>query len=164
MYKILSEHIKRCLKTVNYPPRYSPKKWAKKEFNCYMYALDICMDFSRYRHKCRIAPGFLSRGKENDYTDNKEDTLQYFMEDCKVLNLNISETTMNEKIKKNEYKVAVYVEENWDYHFIRQDSNGNWSEKDGWEGDIRIVNKKKICKKKYDDRYSFIGMFKISKK
>lgn len=163
MYKLLRKRIEKILKTTNYPPKYNPDKWRKKKFNCYMYALDICMNFSKYRPTCRIAPGFLSRGEKNDYNDTREETIQYLIEDCKVLNLNIAETTMEEKIKENEYKIAVYVKKYCDYHFIRQDSNGNWSEKDGWSGDIRIVNNEDICKEIYDKRYSFIGIFKISK-
>lgn len=167
MYKVLKRELKKCISKNNYPPQYSPQKWNNKKFNCYLYALDLCMDFQPYLDDGRIVPGipgFLSRAENNDYREIKEKTLQYFIEDCEILNLNISETTLDEKINKNEYKIAVYVEEYDDFHFVRQDSNGKWSEKAGWGGDIRQVKKEDIVSDSYKNRYKFIGMFKVSKK
>lgn len=164
-YEQLKENVKKCVKSAMIPPKYEPYKWSGKKFNCYMYALEACMDFSEclYESECVIAPGFLSRGEKNDNRDTEEVTIQYLKEDCKILNLNISETTLDEKVSENEYKIAVYIQEYFDYHFIRQDSNGKWSEKAGWGGDIKIISRKDIAKETYGE-YTFIGMFKISKK
>lgn len=123
-YKKLKKKIERCIDKTSFPPKYDPKKWEKKSFNCYLYALDACADFRKEWYECRIEPGFLSRAEKNEYLYIKERTLQYFIEDCEELNLNISETTLDEKINKNEYKIAVYVENHRDYHFVRQDSDG----------------------------------------
>lgn len=164
VYKILNKEIESCVKKTHFPPKYNKRKWKSKNFNCYMYALNACMDFRKYYNEgCHIAPGFLSRGIENDFENTEEKILQYFIEDCKVLNLNIAETLLEEKIAKNEYKIAVYVWEDIDYHFVRQDSNGNWSEKQGWSGKIKIVKESDI-RKKFLREYRYIGMFKVSKK
>ena len=60
------------------------------------------------------------------------------------------------------WKGKIYIEEGKDFHFIRQDSDGNWSEKDGMYGKIRIVNPENINKNR--DSYEFVGVFMITKK
>lgn len=109
-----------------------------------------------------IWPGFICKGKENDYRDTKDCVVTYFKEDCKVLGLQVLPTTVKEKIGANEYKIAVYVKEGDDFHFARQDSNGKWSEKDGWNGNIRNIDEEDVDE--YDEGYEFIGVFKVSKK
>lgn len=162
-YKKLKKKIEKCIDKTSFPPKYEPKKWEKKSYNCYLYALDACADFRKEYSKYWIAPGFLSRGKKNDYRDTKKKVLQYFIEDCKILKLNVSKTSLEEKIAEDEYKIAVYVWKDEDYHFVRQDSNGNWSEKQGWGGEIETVNESEIRKRQLRE-YRYIGMFKISKK
>lgn len=163
-YKKLKEKIERCIEETVFPPKYDPKKWEKKMFNCYLYALDACTDFREEYYECLFVPGFLSRGEKNDYRHTKEKVLKYFIEDCKILKLNVSKTSLKEKTAEDEYKIAVYVWKDEDYHFVRQDSNGNWSEKQGWNGEIETVKESDIRRKGRLGEYRYIGMFKISKK
>lgn len=140
------------------PPNYNPDEWKGKKFNCYAYAMRICMDLDAYN----IIPGFISRGKANDYRDTKEYTLKYFKEDCKALELQLFPTDLEEEINENEYKIAVYVNPDYDFHFARQDSNGEWSEKNGWRNPIKTLKPEDVTET--EDGYEFIGMFRVSKK
>jgi len=150
--------VKEVISNQPIAPDYNPSEWEGKRFNCYAYAMRICMDLSGYN----IWPGFISMGQENDLEDTKESVLEHFMEDCKCLGLKVSSTTISAKIQKNEYKIAVYVDEGEDFHFARQDSNGKWSEKNGWGKVIEILDEKDVPKD--ENGYKFIGIFKVSKK
>ena len=153
--------VKKTIKNQPIPPHYNPKEWKNKNFNCYIYALRACMDFESPL-RFWIAPGFISRGENNDYRDTISYTLNYFKEDCEALGLKVLPSTVEEKIGKNEYKIAVYVKEGKDYHFVRQDSNGFWSEKRGWYKKIEIREEQEVVSNKYG--YKFIIIYKVSKK
>lgn len=153
--------VKKTIKNQPIPPHYNPKEWKNKNFNCYIYALRACMDFESPL-RFWIAPGFISRGENNDYRDTISYTLNYFKEDCEALGLKVLPSTLEEKIGKNEYKIAVYVKEGKDYHFVRQDSNGFWSEKRGWYKKIEIREEQEVVSNKYG--YKFIIIYKVSKK
>ena len=162
-----NELIKICKNAVemaSIPPQYNPDEWKGKEFNCYAYALRICVDLRAYYNR-EIVPGFLSIGKNAFYQESPETMLKLFKQDCETLNLKVSETSLNEPLNENEYKVAVYAcacGNYKDFHFIRQDSNGNWSHKRGWLKPIETYEEKDILKK--FGIYEFVKMFKIAKK
>ena len=73
-----------------------------------------------------------------------------------------SATTVENPVTENEYKIALYLDEGYDFHFARQDSSGIWSEKNGWNRGIRTLEEKDVTKK--EDGYEFIGVFRVSKK
>lgn len=157
-------HVKLLSSLRPIPPLYNPDEW-DGSFNCYMYALNICSDFIGYRTN----PGFLVEDVKQEYTKkeglldyDKKNLIQLFKEDCKELKLKVKETSMNEKVEFNEYKIAVYLNSNGGYHFTRLDSNGGWSEKNGWWGMIEVLNEQDIDKSIHN--FSFIGVYKVSKK
>ena len=152
------EQLKNTILAQPFPPRYNPRKWKKKRFNCYAYVMQACMNLSGHD----IWPGFISKGDQNNYTDTKECVVASFKEDFEVLGLNVFPTTLKEKIEKNAYKIVVYVNEGEDFHFARQDKDGQWSEKDGWTGKIRKVSEENIDE--FEEGYEFVGVFKVSKK
>lgn len=157
-YERVINQVKEVVGNQPIPPHYNPKEWKGKKFNCYAYAMRMCMNLDGYA----IIPGFISRGNTNDYRDTKEYTLDYFKEDCEALGLKLFPTNLEEKINENEYKIAVYVKSGWDFHFARQDSNGEWSEKNGWRGPIQVLKTGDVTKN--EGGYEFIGMFRVSKK
>lgn len=142
------------------PPVYNPDEWSKnpRDFNCYAYALQINMNLFGIEFRPGFTTGNLINRK--DYTAGF--ILKNVLIDCENLGLNISETTIDEKIKCNEYKIVVYFINRFSFHFIRQDSNGKWSHKNGWLEPIKIVNEEDILKE--DNLLKVIGIFKISKK
>lgn len=159
-HKEFIKQIKETVKKQAIPPHYNPYEWELKRFNCYAYALRICMSFSQRFYL--IAPGFIRRGEKNDYNFTKERTLDYFKDDCEALGLQVFPTKLEEQIGEKEYKIAVYLDEGRDFHFARQDSNGEWSHKDGWFKKIESIDKEDITKN--SDGYKFIGIFRVSKK
>lgn len=157
-YEEFVNQVKKTILSQPIPPRYKPREWRGKKFNCYAYAIQACMNLSGRD----IWPGFIFNGKENDYQDTKDCVLDYFKKDCEALGLQAFPTTIKEKISKTEYKIAVYIKEGDDFHFARQDSNGKWSEKDGWTGRIRKIDEEYVDEN--IEGYEFIGVFRLSKK
>lgn len=157
-------HVKLLSSKSTIPPIYNADEW-HGSFNCYMYALNICSDFIGYRTN----PGFLVEEIKQEYAKkeglldyNKKNLISLFKEDCNELKLKVIETTLNEKVESNEYKIAIYLNSTGGYHFIRQDSNGMWSEKNGWWGKIEILKGEDIDKSIHG--FSFIGVYKVSRK
>lgn len=159
-YEQFINRVKEAVHNQPIPPHYNPDEWKRKSFNCYLYAMRACMNFRGYERF--IVPGFISRGQKNDYRDIEEITLQYFIEDCESLGLQAFPSEVDEPIGTTEYKIAVYVKTGSDFHFARQDSDGKWSEKNGWRKGIEILKEEEVDKDQ--GNYIFIGIFKVSKK
>ena len=113
-------------------PKYIPNKWnynphIKNSHNCYAYVLN------RYSHKMKnkAQPGYFSNFsslKQYDY--NCQSFYIRLKKDIPSLYL----ISFNKKCKKGFYKGFIAIddkEEDQDYHFYRQDSNGYWSHKPG---------------------------------
>ena len=160
-YEEFINQVKKTIQEQPIPPKYNPDEWEDKKFNCYLYAMRACMNFNFFGYK--IAPGFISEQiVEYKPNFNKEYVLRNLKKDCEILGLNIVPSKIDEPIGTNEYKIAVYVFEGRDYHFARQDSNGKWSEKDGWRKEIELLEDDEVAKDQ--GKYKFIGIFRISKK
>lgn len=167
MKKITQEfinHVKLLSSLRPIPPVYNPNEW-EGSFNCYMYALNINTNFIGYRTN----PGFLVEEIKQEFAKkeglldyNKKNLIQLFKEDCKQLKLKVIETTLNEKVDSDEYKIAVYLNSNGGYHFVRKDIEGGWSEKNGWCGSIEIINEEDIDKSIHG--FTFVGVYKVSRK
>ena len=164
MNKELIRICKEASEIASIPPQFNLDEWKGKEFNCYAYALRICVDLGAY-YKREIVPGFLSIGKNEYYRDGPEAIVKLFKQDCEILNLKVSETSLNEPLNENEYKVAVYAcvcGSYRDFHFIRQDSNGSWSHKRGWIKPIETYMEEDILRN--FGIYQFVKLFKLTKK
>jgi len=163
-YEEIINQLKEIIHNQPIPPHYNPDEWKEKEFNCYAYALRACMNFNDDVKETGVfpRPRFISRVQRFSYKVTKERVLTYFKEDCEALGLQAFPTELEEPIGTNEYKIAVYVKKGSDYHFARQDSDGNWSEKNGWSNEIKILKKEDVTKN--EDGYKFIGIFRVSKK
>ena len=149
--------VKNVSASREFPPSFNPDEWNGKTFNCYAYCLDICANVVQHL----INPGFLSRRHRNVCEDTKECIISHFLEDCLVLKLKVIKTTFDEPISDKAYKIAFYLNDDG-YHCARQDSDGGWSEKEGWCGKIRRLNKEDIRETLHG--YKFIGVFRVSRK
>ena len=107
---------------------YDPDKWNDNSItdshNCYDYA------FNNIDHaqKVKTQPGELSG------INDKEQTFKCdFMEKrlLKDHNNNIYIAKFDEKCKPYHYKIVLMMDDDSDYHFMRQDKNGLWSQKPG---------------------------------
>lgn len=159
-YEEFINQVKKTIQEQPIPPIYNPDEWEDKTFNCYLYVLRACMELKDYNYN--IAPGFILEEIECKPNFDKEYVLRYLKKDCEVLGLNILPSEIDEPIGEDEYKIAVYVFEENDYHFARQDSNRKWSEKNGWRKGIEVLEDDEVAKDR--GQYKFIGIFRVSKK
>ena len=111
-----------------YEFEYDPDKWNDNGItdahNCYDYA------FNNIDHKQKIKtqPGELSNYKDKKQIFKCDFIEPRLLKDHKD-NLYIS--NFYDKCKPYHYKIALLMDENDDYHFMRQDKNGLWSHKPG---------------------------------
>ena len=157
-YQDFINRAKEIINNQPIPPLYNPDDYNNLSFNCYAYALQLCMDCKNYY----ISPGFMSKqiNSRYDIPYTKEYIVDSFKKDCALLDLQVFPSTVLEPLRSDEYKIAIYFIENFGFHFARLDSNGKWSEKPGWLEKIRVV--KSVTQNK--DGYKFIGVFRVSKK
>ena len=134
-------HIKRCgrkSKLSGYEPLYNPdlfnkNKGLKNSQNCFAYGFDY-RKLPKYctKDRCDVPfpqPGRASGHKQWAKVKGKRcpDLIGRLLGDIPSLKL----STFKKKCPKQYSKIALVVDENEDYHFYRQDSNGMWSHKPG---------------------------------
>ena len=116
-----------------------------KHVNCYGYALGI--DLPEYIYKkylnvesdgIRHNLGFASQKKFPVTAQQKLDNL---FSDFEVLNINWFETDIERQNNHGGYKIAFYVNDGYDFHLIRQNKDGSWSEKLGYS--FKIIQTEK---------------------
>ena len=66
-----------------------------------------------------------------------------FYKDCDILGIEHIPSNLDEEINTDSYKIAIMIERKIgmlkDFHFIRQNKNGIWSEKRGYFGSVEKV-------------------------
>lgn len=136
-----AKHIKYCprqSRLSGYEPKFAPHifnkyKGLKESLNCFAYAFD-------YRHlpkKCTVdscpvpfpQPGRASGYPKWSKVQGKRcpDLMSRLFGDVPKLKA----TTFEKRCPAKSSKIALVVDEDEDYHFYRQDSNGYWSHKPG---------------------------------
>ena len=131
-----------------YEPKYDSKLWnSKKErretHNCFAYAMNI-IDIKQIIECLTSAncnggfhqPGAAS-GREGFKSTNPKtcpDMLTRILGD----NPSIIRTTFLEQCPPRTSKIALVVDEDEDYHFLRQDSDGWWSQKGGAKPVVKV--------------------------
>ena len=110
--------------------------------------------------------GVISQKKPIDerYTSFEEIRNLLFL-DCQTLHLEIKESSLEEELAENEYKIALFIKK-WangeiaDYHFWRFE-DGIWTEK--WKGrQMSVVQDFKRDKLDYFP-WNFVGIYKIAR-
>ena len=136
-------HANKCERTSplsKYEPDYSPDFWnnnykIKETHNCFAYAYNI--NDKEQMAKCKEKdcnqpfpqPGYGS-GYEK-FNSSKPKTCPNMVARLIGDNPNVEMTTFEKKCPAGSSKIALIVDENEDYHFLRQDSNKLWSHKPG---------------------------------
>lgn len=121
-------------------PDYDPDDWNKRYFvkethNCFAYSFNINdpKQIKKCKNKnCDVPfhqPGLVS-GYPN-FSSKLPKTCPNMMARLFGDNPNIKMTTFEEKCPVGTSKIALIIDENEDYHFLRQDSNKYWSHKPG---------------------------------
>jgi hypothetical protein len=124
-----------------FEPLYNPSLWNKKKehrdtHNCFAYAMNI-LD-PKQIHACLSSIDcdlpFHQPGSESGYDSMKPDrpkTCPNMVARIVGDNPGIRPVRFEEKCPARTSKIALVVDEDEDYHFLRQDSNGWWSQKGG---------------------------------
>ena len=137
------DHIKYCPKIsplTGYEPEFNPARFnklkgIKEAHNCFAYAFDhIQMPKTKSCTKDSCPIPFHQPGRASGYPKWSKvkgkrcpDLIARLLGDEKELKL----TTFEKKCPKKMSKIALVADEDEDYHFYRQDSNGYWSHKPG---------------------------------
>ena len=148
---------------VHLPPFFEAYKATnyRNNTNCYSHALGVIFPkLELYRI------GAISGKKpiEQKYFSIEEIKELLFL-DCETLGLKIEESSLEEKVLENQYKIKLFVKK-WpngeigDYHFWRLD-NQIWTEK--WKGyDMNEIQDTKRDKMN-SYPWNFVGIYKISR-
>ncbi len=127
--------------------------------NCYSYALGYSFPKSFKRildqvneGKFNFNLGFIGNRMEL-LTKNYRQMLDNFYLDCEALQVEVFDTDAYSINQHGGYKVMLFFErEGCDFHFIRQNTNGSWSERYGLNGQIQLVRRfvPPVIKNHYD--------------
>lgn len=126
-------------------PCFKENLWKYRHVNCYGYALGI--DLPEYIYKkylnvesdgIRHNLGFASGKKFPVTVQGKLDNL---LSDLQTLNIKWFETDMECPNEHGGYKIAIYCDDWRDFHLIRQNKDGSWSEKLGYTSQIIQTDK-----------------------
>ena len=161
-YPTIIRMAQEVARTQELPLEYSSNEGGPNNFNCYAYALGLS---SLNWYELEVTPGFMNGPTdiENDvYYDQitNESIIPYVIEDLQVLGRKMEPDTFGNEIMKNSYKIAIYVGYEG-FHFIRQNKDGSWSEKDGWGGEVQLTSHEWLMK--HNPYYKFLGVYRISK-
>jgi hypothetical protein len=172
--------LKEEVNNLSFPPNYHADLFfyykARLYFNCYAYAMQFNIPISTFSDNF-YNPGFLSNSTPENVLYDANSLISSFINDCDFLGISYKETSIEDTMEDDSYKIGILLEnrsrildktgmflenndeEGPDFHFIRQNRNSVWSEKCGWGGIIRLLNKPGE-----DDRYELLKVMKISKK
>ena len=144
-----AKHIKLCPRQSvmsGYEPKFQPELYnkhigVKNAQNCFAYAFDYRrLPKTCTKKSCPTAsfpqPGLKSGHPAWSKVKGKRcpDLMGRLFGDVPDLKM----TTFEKRCPKNYSKIALVVDEDTDYHFYRQDSNGYWSHKPGATNVARI--------------------------
>ena len=137
------DHIDMCPRISQmsgYEPDYDPHFWnsqypIKETHNCFAYAFNV--NDTKQMKKCEdenCDGPFHQPGMASGYPrfkSSKPKTCPNMMARLLGDNPQVQMTTFEEKCPAGTSKIALIIDENEDYHFLRQDANGFWSHKPG---------------------------------
>ena len=147
IYNLYIEYLKLTTMISTNTPVYENDLHDYKRGNCYCYALGLKFPYRFYHSYNTLSMdpfvhnvGFIS--KAND-AFKKEEIMENFYKDLKVLNISITSSSIKEK-SKNGYKVAIYFDNFYkfyqNFHIARENIDGSWSEKLGYTSEILKFN------------------------
>ena len=151
--KAIIKSITDDLNIITYPPDYDGdysfymQKRREFCFNCYAYAMQFKFDASDLVYLYETYPynpGVLGGIKNYELPKDSYSLIEYFLQDCKVLGIDVDFSTLAEKTYDDEYKIAILLSTDViptigapNYHYIRQNVDLSWSEMACFEGVVR---------------------------
>ena len=136
--KVARNILRNKMRHMDFPPKFDINEWnsdmAKIEYlNCYAYAMGFDIPIPDQR-----IWGYL--GWTDGHFDASTDkiAINRFMKDVRAMGRKI-QITKNENVSRKGYKVGLYINSKGSFHFIRQEREGFWTEKDGYGGKVQII-------------------------
>lgn len=146
LLRIYREFLKDYIRICKSDPSYDKdSKWILyREGNCYSLIISTPEVFiSNYRCKSGYDfshdVGFVSGHNYSDYVSDCIDNLKYDLDYLDYLEIDYYDSDIDSSNKHNGYKIALYKSID-DFHFIRQNNDGSWSHKKGYDQIIERIN------------------------
>jgi len=158
------EYLKLSVQLGTNSPLYS-KDFDKYLYcNCYCYALGLTLPSIiklLYKHSTKDdmghTIGFISK---KDYKFDINTILENLYMDLDTLKISVYDSDITKSPEHGGYKISLYLENNGeDFHFIRQNINGLWSDKLGYTNIIRDLD----TPKPPNFNYEYVKTFEIVK-
>lgn len=163
--------LRNYVKMINYPLSYKDDSrffYENSNFNCYAYALGLRaldnFDFLIEEDLSIYNPGTISSFSNILYSEKS--LIRSFLSDCKVLGIECVPTSVDSKMINNTAKVGVYISSNKrvlyrDFHFVRQNNDGIWSNMKFAGGPVVEMGRELPEK---IENYDFLGVYSLRKK
>lgn len=151
------------MKKLKKPTGFNPDNYPVKEADCYAYAInfDKSIDYV----------GKIAGFKNKNYF-SKEEIINRLISDMEKMNVFVRESSYEEELSEWEWKICVFYVKNgqndeYDYHFMREDQKGRWSHKfrnkkpTDKDMDLQTIIDPRlaIINRRYN--YSFVGFFAL---
>ena len=105
-------------------------------------------------------PGFSILNFEN--IKDKDELLERVRSDMDFLGVDIQDDVRDEKVENGEWRIAIYLGDKNDFHFMRENADGTWSHKIGYH---HIIETKEYPPQKLDTGveqiYDLIGVYRL---
>jgi hypothetical protein len=138
------EHMKSCPRKSplsGSEPAYDPAIWnrdiaVRETHNCYSYAMNVNdpKQMAKCKGKKECDAPFHQPGSVSKYPffkSNKPKTCPNMVSRLLGDNPNLVMTDFEKRCPPKTSKIALVIDQSEDYHFLRQDKNGYWSQKSG---------------------------------
>lgn len=158
--------LKNRMKEMEFPPKFDIDRWnsdlAKVEhLNCYAYAMGFDLPIPDQR-----IWGYLGWTDGHYNASVGKVAVNRFIKDVRAMGRKIY-VTRSESVSRKGYKVALYLDENGGFHFIRQESEGFWTEKSGYGGKVQVITDNKgnyLKPSQFNiEDMKFVSMFEITR-
>lgn len=144
IYKLYRQYLKLSMKISTNKPKYNSDKTSYPYGNCYSYALGFhCPEeFAKiFDEKCAIAFPF-NIGLMNSFFTSYDKLSSDLDSDLDSLDIKHYDIDYDEPCSHGGYKISLYETDD-DFHFIRENSDGSWSHKIGFDGEVSKVKPSK---------------------
>ena len=155
--------------------------------NCYAYALNMDLSYKELKPYEEFGVDIYNVGMISNLKTpkTKEELVNAFKSDMRILKIEVTDVLFDEILEENEWKVALYqtvkgidyIDNELDFHFVKEIENGKWSHKKGKTKKIsylddndELITEPSLAYFSLDEengnsvKYDFIGCYKLKKK
>jgi len=145
IYYLYREYLQVVVQIRRQIPKYDNGIWRYNN-NCYFYALDLPTPTAFIETARRLYLNFSTKVGDISGIRTIQEEMnidkfnKYLAIDLEYLGIETYKSAINLSPKHNGYKIAIFLDEEYfDYHFVRQNEDGIWSQKMGY-GDTIVLS------------------------